>query len=60
MSQCVKCPKGTEGGQPGHETSECRRYPDPCAGCNCTALGASVCLRRAANTIAVRFEAERG
>lgn len=47
----------TRGGPYGHETNECT-WRDPCAGCDCERLLASVCLRRAAETIAERFEGD--
>ena len=47
---CMRC--GDERGGPyGHETNECK-WRDPCAGCDCAQIGASVCLRRAADRIA--------
>lgn len=49
---CSRC-GDTRGGPYGHETNECK-WRDPCAGCDCARLLASVCLRRAAETIADR------
>ena len=51
---CMNC-GDTRGGPYGHETNECS-WNDPCAGCDCAKLLASVCLRRAAETVAYRFE----
>lgn len=51
---CSRC-GDTRGGPYGHETNECT-WNDPCAGCDCAALAASVCLRRAADNIAAKFE----
>jgi hypothetical protein len=54
---CANC--GDERGGPyGHETSECH-WNDPCTGCDCAQLASSVCLRRAAENIAAKFEATR-
>ena len=49
---CMRC-GDLRGGPYGHETNECK-WNDPCAGCDCSKLGASVCLRRAAENIAAR------
>lgn len=54
---CARC--GDERGGPyGHETNECKWGRDLCAGCDCEALLASVCLRRAADNIARKFQGD--
>jgi hypothetical protein len=53
---CSRC-GDTRGGPYGHETNECT-WRDSCAGCNCAQIAASVCLRRASENIAKRFEGE--
>ena len=58
MSPCIWCPNGDEHGHPGHETGECAKHP--CYGCDCERLRSSVCLRRAAENVAARFEREAG